>query len=285
MTKSEFVRSQPLTMSGPAVTELARQAGLTIATEDVYKIRSAAKRRAEKASKPKKPAAPTKAKAAKKTAAPVKVTAPKKVANKPMKPAKAKTAGSRKPDGGDKSAFIRAQLSTMTPAQIVEQGKKAGFTFNAQYVYTVRARTEQGKKPAVAAKKTKMTKKPATPKPSPKAEKLNKAAFVRSMPLTMPVKDVVAAAKKQGMKLSDNYVYNVRTEIKKKSGPAKAKQVKQTPKPATKPNVAIKKPAVATGTMTPEMMLVRLALDIGLQRAKDLLVAVDGKIAGLIGSM
>lgn len=50
----------------------------------------------------------------------------------------------------------------------------------------------------------------------------NKSAFVRSLPSTMPIKDVVAKAKAAGLTLTEKYVstirYNAKVSARKKSG-------------------------------------------------------------------
>jgi hypothetical protein len=51
--------------------------------------------------------------------------------------------------------------------------------------------------------------------PRPRKTKLNKSDFVRKMGST-PAKEVVAAAAKQGMKLTERYVYVIRSADKAK---------------------------------------------------------------------
>ncbi len=52
--------------------------------------------------------------------------------------------------------------------------------------------------------------------PPRKSSKVNKSEFVRSMG-NAPAKDVVAAAAKKGIKLSDRYVYVIRSSDKAKA--------------------------------------------------------------------
>jgi hypothetical protein len=58
------------------------------------------------------------------------------------------------------------------------------------------------------------------------AGSINKSAFVRSLPSSMPAADVVKAAKAKGITLSDKYVhtirYNAKTTGKKKPSPTAA---------------------------------------------------------------
>jgi hypothetical protein len=60
-------------------------------------------------------------------------------------------------------------------------------------------------------------------KKSPKSP-VNKSAFVRSLPSTMPGAEVVAKAKAQGIKISLAYVYGIRakTNAKKRGGRSSA---------------------------------------------------------------
>jgi hypothetical protein len=64
--------------------------------------------------------------------------------------------------------------------------------------------------------------KPPTPKSAPKSEKINKSAFVRSLPATMSAQDVVKAAAAKGIKLGDKFVhtirYNAKVSAAKKAG-------------------------------------------------------------------
>ena len=60
------------------------------------------------------------------------------------------------------------------------------------------------------------------------ANKINKSAFVRSLPASMPAADVVKAASAKGIKLSVKFVhtirYNAKMSAKKKSGGAVAQR-------------------------------------------------------------
>jgi hypothetical protein len=55
-----------------------------------------------------------------------------------------------------------------------------------------------------------------------KLDPKSKAGFVRSLPATMSVADVVKAAKSKGIKLDVAYVYSVRGAMKAKKKKAKA---------------------------------------------------------------
>ena len=47
---------------------------------------------------------------------------------------------------------------------------------------------------------------------------MSKSAFVRSLPNRLPAKEVVELAKKEGLRLSDKYVYVVRSNARRKGG-------------------------------------------------------------------
>lgn len=56
-----------------------------------------------------------------------------------------------------------------------------------------------------------------TPMARPKKAQPNKSEFVRSIALDKPAKDVVAAAKKAGIRLTERYVYVIRSSDKAKA--------------------------------------------------------------------
>ncbi len=65
--------------------------------------------------------------------------------------------------------------------------------------------------------------------------KINKSAFVRSLPATLSAQDVVKAAAAKGIKLSDKFVHTIRYNAKQKaakSGNARAKRGPGRPRTA-----------------------------------------------------
>ena len=80
-------------------------------------------------------------------------------------------------------------------------------------------------------------------------------------------------------------MYNVRSNANK-GAPPKPPSVSVITRPITttsESHTIAKMPAAEA--MTPKMVFVRLALDIGLQEAMALLVAVDEKLAALVASV
>jgi hypothetical protein len=127
-SKSEFIRSQPSTMSAADVVEKAKAVGLTITAGLVYGVRSQSKLKR----KAKKSAAKTSA--AKKGAAP-------------------KAAKTTKAD------FVR-MLPKASPKEIIARAKSEGIKIDLDYVYKVRSSAKAGKA------KTKADARAATPRKS-----------------------------------------------------------------------------------------------------------------------
>jgi hypothetical protein len=100
-----------------------------------------------------------------------------------------------------------------------------------------------------------------------------KAEFIRSQPESMSAKDIVDAAAKQGIKISVNHVYNLRTAAAKKSG---------TPLPSISP---VKRGpgrprANAAGPSNVEQQLRAAIAEVGLQRAREIFDAVTAAFRG-----
>lgn len=96
-----------------------------------------------------------------------------------------------------------------------------------------------------------------------------KAAFVRGLPRDTPAKEAVAMAAKKGLKLSENYVYTIRSS----SGSAKGTKGKPGLKPGRR--------ASASNGMTPAEAQLRAAIaDLGLVRATEILEGVKATIRG-----
>jgi hypothetical protein len=117
LSKSDFIRSQPATMSAKEVVAKAKAAGIKFAPVLVYKVRGRAK---------------SKKSAAKKTSTMV-MSAPMTSATKPAK---------------SKSGFIRSLPSGAPAKEVVKQAKVAGIKLNVGYVYNVRQAAKKAKRQA-----------------------------------------------------------------------------------------------------------------------------------------
>jgi hypothetical protein len=117
----------------------------------------------------------------------------------------------------------------------------------------------------------------------------SKADFIRSLPVSMPALEVVEKGKAAGMKFITAYVYNVR------SG-ARAGVVSRTSAITRAGNTPVAKKILAStatkqaatnglASASKETSFRRLALDLGLERAKDLLAEMERAIEAVVGSL
>lgn len=113
----------------------------------------------------------------------------------------------------------------------------------------------------------------------------SKSSFVRSLPSTMPAKEVIEKAKEMGITLSEKYVWNIRSAAKAKSGGRRGARGESARSGASTP--AAKTPTARRGRppgrppgrpsgggaekADSEQQFVRMVLDIGLVRAESLL--------------
>ncbi len=139
-SKSDFIRSQPATLSGPEVVAKGRAAGIKFSPQLVYNVRGGSK--AMKGT-------------VKKTATPVKSAA---IVTSPAK---------------SKADFIRSLPKTMSAKEVVATGKAQGFKFDATYVYWARGSASKKSTRATTARKAPAVSRPITT--STKAETLLRA--------------------------------------------------------------------------------------------------------------
>jgi hypothetical protein len=98
------------------------------------------------------------------------------------------------------------------------------------------------------------------------ASKQSKAAFVRSLPPSMPAKEVIEKAKAAGHKLSPAYVYVIRS--KGSSSKAKSGGSAKTGRGR----------GARTGSAGAERALIDAALELGFSRARQVLDAAQTRI-------
>jgi hypothetical protein len=124
ISKSDFVRSQPATLSAAEVLAKANAAGLKLTSQLVYKVRSSGKA----------------------TGTPKKTTAAKKTS------ASAKPAASSKPPKS-KAAFVRGLPASTSAKDVVKLAKTNGLSLSINYVYNIRGAAKLvAKKQKAAAK-------------------------------------------------------------------------------------------------------------------------------------
>jgi hypothetical protein len=94
-----------------------------------------------------------------------------------------------------------------------------------------------------------------------------KADFIRSQPESMSAKEIVEAAAKQGIKISVNHVYNLRTAAAKKNDLPKGTGLLTPKRGVGRPR------ASASGTDVERQLRAAIA-EVGLQRAREIFDAV-----------
>jgi hypothetical protein len=102
----------------------------------------------------------------------------------------------------------------------------------------------------------------------------SKTAFVLSLPMTSPAKDVIAKGKAAGLKLSEAYIYSIRSKAKGRAGKPAARRGRP-------PKSASAGVAAASGNGV-ERQFLSLALDLGLSRAEGLLAGLRTKLKNAI---
>jgi hypothetical protein len=111
---------------------------------------------------------------------------------------------------------------------------------------------------------------PATPATKP--AKVNKSAWIRSLPASMKAKEVVAVGKAKGIKLSVGQVYVARASAKKKPGKRGPGRPRKNAAPVA---------AAASGV---EGLLRAAAAEIGLSRAIEILSEQRDAVRKVLGS-
>jgi hypothetical protein len=189
---------------------------------------------------------------------------------------KAARAGGQ-PQGPNKSAFIRGLPVDMSAAEVVAKAKADGLAISTNFVSAVRSKMKAGGKPGKSAgSKAKPGPKPkagrkARSGPQPREDgKPSASDFVRSMPAEAKASEVVAAAKKQGIKMSTNLVYAVRSAAARRGGGPKGR-------PGPKPRAAS-----AGGASSDTIAFKKLAFGLGIARARQALDELERGLRDLI---
>jgi cysteine sulfinate desulfinase/cysteine desulfurase-like protein len=99
-----------------------------------------------------------------------------------------------------------------------------------------------------------------------------KADFIRSQPASLSAKEIVDAAAKQGIKISVNHVYNLRTAAAKKGDAPKGAGVLAPKRGVGRPR--------ASGGGDVERQLRAAIAEVGLQRAREIFDAVAEAFRG-----
>jgi len=99
-------------------------------------------------------------------------------------------------------------------------------------------------------------------------KKVNKSAWIRSQPTSVPAKEVVAKAKSEGITLSVAQVYTARntmTKVKKEATPARAAQSPAVARaPVDSELNEFRRYVIKIGVVSAERMLSQLKREFGL---------------------
>ena len=101
-----------------------------------------------------------------------------------------------------KSAFVRGLPASMPAKEVVAKAKAAGLTLSDRYVHVIRSIAKRAARNGHTALKT--PRRGGRPISS-------KRTFVLSLPASMPAADVIKRARAEGMQLTTNYVYKIRS--------------------------------------------------------------------------
>ncbi|MGA3121686.1 MAG: hypothetical protein ABSF69_13050 [Polyangiaceae bacterium] len=160
LTKSDFIRQQPASLSAAEVVAKAKGEGIEFGPGLVYEVRRLGK--------------------AKKSAAPPKAAGVAKKTSTGSNGSAAKPAPS-------KADFVR-KFPNLSPKEVVERAKAEGVTFDVGYVYNIRSADR-----AAQAKRKPSPTKPTAAKPQPAAVSASRAPAPASANATEDLLRAVAA--------------------------------------------------------------------------------------------
>lgn len=112
------------------------------------------------------------------------------------------------------------------------------------------------------------------------AKSINKTAFVLELPADMSAKEVIDKGKAAGIKLTDRYVYSIRSKAKVRGGaPAR----RGRPRGAGSKGIAVGDRAASGASGALESRFFDVALDLGLSKAETLLSNLRARVKQAIG--
>jgi hypothetical protein len=280
---AEFILAQPRDMSPPDVAAAGKAAGYEFTPNWVYKVRRAS---GTKAAAPKrgtvKKAAATKAAKPKAKAPAAKATSAKATTRGAAKPA-AKAA--KAPAGkaatpaytGSKTSFVLGCPPDMSLADVVAAAKAQGIEISPNYVSNIRATAKMKRKAAKQGKAAPVSAPASKPAKEVAASGLSKTEFVLSFPPETSAADIIAAGKRQGIKLSTSHVYHTKATSKTK-GTAAPKAAAAPAAPKAAPRAA----AAAPRSSDDDAAFFELVVRVGLTRAEAMLSDVSAKLKGMV---
>lgn len=188
---------------------------------------------------------------------------------------KAKKSASKTPSS--KSAFVRGLPASMPAKEVVAKAKAAGLTLSDRYVHVIRSIAKRAARNGHTALKT--PRRGGRPISS-------KRTFVLSLPASMPAADVIKRARAEGMQLTTNYVYKIRSRGAAANEATLTLNVAGNGKGARLNRGRVlsdiaRSARSANGTNHHDERFVALVLDVGLARAAALLERVRARVQDL----
>jgi hypothetical protein len=188
--------------------------------------------------------------------------------------------------------FILSLSHTLAMKDVIAKAKAKGLKATESNVYRVRRLAAKSAKTAPSKTKTPSAKpSPSSPTTatSSKAPQ-SKVGFIRSLPPSMPVAQVVSKAKAQGLKIPESYVHWARWQSKsaakkkvRKATATVTKVTKLAARRATSPRKGASVVRPITTTSSAEDLLRAVAAEIGLGRAVGILTDERAKLRAVIG--
>jgi hypothetical protein len=169
-----------------------------------------------------------------------------------------------------KSAFVRGLPTTLPAKEVVAKAKAAGLKISDRYVHVIRSIAKRAAKQGNGAA-------PAVRRGGRPIS--SKRTFVLSLPSSMPATEVIERAKTQGMALTTNYVYKIRS----RGAAASARDASEATLPSklARGSKQRGREISVRGDGSQDERFVALVLDVGLARAAALLDQLRNRVQGL----
>jgi hypothetical protein len=200
---------------------------------------------------------------------------------RPRKPGKGGKSQVLRPKGrpgrklGPKTLFVLSQPSDMPAADVVQSAARQGIRVTTALVHTIRSR-HKGRSAPKDSLNPAASQAAGVPRGSHASNHsyASASAFVREQALNRPVKEVVEAARKVGLKVTANLVRIVRHKMRKAAngGPALGPGIRRGRPPASDRHVLLG---------TAEAQFRQLVFELGVNRAKNLVSEVDQAVRRL----
>lgn len=172
-----------------------------------------------------------------------------------------------------KSAFVRGLPASMPAKEVVAKAKAAGLTLSDRYVHVIRSIAKRAARNGhTALKAPRRGGRPIS----------SKRTFVLSLPASLSAAEVIKRARAEGMQLTTNYVYKIRSRgAAATDGTINLSAINLKGGRAGRGRVLSDIARSANGTTQHDERFVALVLDVGLARAAALLERVRARVQDL----